>query len=504
MIKIMKRQERILVIFVLFLSFCTIAICSKSSFLYPINDWGDANIYFIMSKGLLHGMVPYRDLYDQKGPFIFFIYLLGILINEKNFIGIFVLEVVAAFAFLFISYKMIRIYCKDLAAVLVLPFIAFSVYSSKAFCHGGSAEEFILPMYMFCFYKVLVFLETKQLRKKDAVLIGLVTGIIFWIKFPLVGLPIFLGIFVLAYYVKEKRFKEILKIFQKLTEGFSIPTCVVVLYYGLNKSLAYLWEGYFYNNIFLYTNMGDGKSAINYLWWYKLHIFDKNAYAVILMCVGILFLAYKRKYEHIILNIGVYLSIFIELYAGGNCYDYYPLVASICGVFGYVAIGKIASRLGAGVNLSKEGVLISFAALCIFSLFASWHNTTNRYLMLTDKSDTLQYQFADKMEKFGDKDKSLFIVGFMDEGFYLASGNMPDERFFCKTNIKFDKMINGQNEYIKEKKAKFIITKSVAELDHGNGEKRREYIKKCGYKEIEVKEAFFENFNQKYILFVRN
>ena len=43
-------------------------ICSKSSPLYPFNDWPDVNMFFTMGKGMLKGRVPFVDLQEQKGP----------------------------------------------------------------------------------------------------------------------------------------------------------------------------------------------------------------------------------------------------------------------------------------------------------------------------------------------------------------------------------------------------------------------------------------------------
>ena len=65
-------------------SFIFVAICSKSSFLYPINDWGDVNTYFTIGKGMLAGKVPYRDLYDQKGVVIFALQALGAIISYDS------------------------------------------------------------------------------------------------------------------------------------------------------------------------------------------------------------------------------------------------------------------------------------------------------------------------------------------------------------------------------------------------------------------------------------
>ena len=64
----MKKENRHFLLYSLLLAFVFLAVCSKSSFLYPFNDWYDANDFLTLGKGMLHGLVPYRDLYEQKGP----------------------------------------------------------------------------------------------------------------------------------------------------------------------------------------------------------------------------------------------------------------------------------------------------------------------------------------------------------------------------------------------------------------------------------------------------
>ena len=63
-------------------------ICSKSSPLYPLNDWVDANTFLTIGRGSLHGKVPYRDLYEQKGPVLYFIHTLAAWISEDSFLGV--------------------------------------------------------------------------------------------------------------------------------------------------------------------------------------------------------------------------------------------------------------------------------------------------------------------------------------------------------------------------------------------------------------------------------
>ena len=47
-------------------------LASRSSFLYIFNNWDDANSYFSVGKALFNGKMPYRDVFDQKGMYLYF------------------------------------------------------------------------------------------------------------------------------------------------------------------------------------------------------------------------------------------------------------------------------------------------------------------------------------------------------------------------------------------------------------------------------------------------
>ncbi len=485
---------------VLLLSFITIAICSRSSFFYPINDWGDANIYFDIAKGLIHGKVPYRDLYDQKGPFMYFIYAVGLLFDEKDFLGIFVLEVIAAFVFLYTSYKIIKMYCKSDVAIVTLPLFAFAVYSSESFCQGGSAEEFILPIYMVIIYKMLDFAGKNCIKRSDAIIIGILTGIVFWTKFTLVGLSVFFCGYILFVYMLAKKYRELFQTVLNFLIGFVMSTILVLSYFGLSKSLMYLWNGYFYNNIFYYSNGSDGKTAINYLWWYRFHIFDKNPVVFVLFCIGIVYLVLKRKYELLVLSVGIYGFIFVELYAGGNCYTYYPLVASVCGIFGCVAVTELFLFLKNRLNLRNVCLVSLFLIMCLVSFLGSKCRTSNKDVFMCPKADTVQFRFADKINELSRDDQSVFVYKVMDEGFYQAVNQLPQTRFFCKTNLPLEEMVEEQDAYVKSKNAKFVIVRVRDDFDT----EAPEYVEASGYTEADRVEAIHEREKFTYILYIRN
>ncbi len=498
-----NKQERKFFVYlgIVFLAFVTIAICSKSSFLYPINDWADANIYFDITKGMLHGKVPYRDLYDQKGPFIYFLYALGVAIDEKSYFGVFLIEVIAAAAFLLFLYKTVTLYCRKSLSILILPLAAMAVYTSTSFCHGGSAEELILPMYMFMVYKLFAFSGSKQISKIDAAVIGVLTGIIFWIKFTLIALPGLFGLYIVFVYLRDKKIKELFDTIWSFLAGIVVPTAMVLAFYAMKNSLIFLWEGYFANNLFSYNDYDDGSTMLNYFWWYKKHIMENNTIVFVLFCIGLVFLAVKRKYELLVLDIAVYGFIFVSLYVGGKCYTYYPLVASVCCLFGCAAIVKVIELLTDKYDLKSGKITAAFAILSIVSFVGSYALTSNKYLMFQKKSDTVQFQFADTINKIDKDDQSLFVYHTMDRGYYLAVNQVPSMKYFCKTNLALPEMREEQEKMIKERKTNFVVNSSIV-IDEEQQELMN-FIEECGYTEVDRRVAYHEKADRIYILYTR-
>jgi len=87
----------------LLISVLFLLIATKSSPLYPFNNWADANISFTMGKGMMNGKVLYRDLFDHKGPYMYLLFGLGYLISNTSFLGIFIFQIISFSIFLFTS-----------------------------------------------------------------------------------------------------------------------------------------------------------------------------------------------------------------------------------------------------------------------------------------------------------------------------------------------------------------------------------------------------------------
>ena len=171
--------------------FLIMMICTRSSFLYVFNLWDDANSYFTMGKCIFRGMVPYRDLFDQKGILLYFIYGLASLISPTTFRGVFVMEVIAATFTVFWILKIYQLFLEPTTfPYTVAPITAAVLYSSRNFYWGGSAEEFMLPfiaggLYLSVHYFRRIY--PKPMNYGTVLAGGILAGCVLNIKFNSLG-----------------------------------------------------------------------------------------------------------------------------------------------------------------------------------------------------------------------------------------------------------------------------------------------------------------------------
>ena len=143
-------------------SFLILMICSRSSFLYPMNDWVDAQCFFTVGKAMGNGQVVYRDIFEQKGILLYVLHMFAYFISHTTFIGVFFLEVIAGTAFLFINIKLINLYTDFRYAVLSASLCSLLIYASRAFCKGDSAEELCLPLLAYALYLSVKAFKTEK------------------------------------------------------------------------------------------------------------------------------------------------------------------------------------------------------------------------------------------------------------------------------------------------------------------------------------------------------
>ena len=106
-------------------------ICYYSSYVSPYYEIPvscDPIIYHLMGRGMMEGLMPYRDLFDQKGPFIFLIYGFSYTLCGSYWL-VFVLEVFAVTASMIFCYKAALLFVSGKKAFIVSLLILYSMCS---------------------------------------------------------------------------------------------------------------------------------------------------------------------------------------------------------------------------------------------------------------------------------------------------------------------------------------------------------------------------------------
>jgi len=452
-----------------------------------------------MGKGIVHGLIPYRDLYEQKGILLYFLHSVCYLIPGPHFFGVYLLEVLAFMLFLFYAGKIIQLYLPTGYACWILPVLSAILLCAESFCQGDSAEELCAPLIMIALYHTLRYFKESypsDFPYRHLFINGLFAGVIFWIKYTLLGFHFAFMATLFFIMISNKHVTRAFKSCFVFLGGMTIPTILVLLYFAAHHAVGDLFEVYFYNNIFLY-DAEKSSSIITLLITILLRIGDtfiRNLQFSVFTILGVLVFLFTKKYvpsiagKIMLLMEAAFLSVLI--YTGSN-FPYYGYILCVFPVLGLIAAASavtcIISKFRTPPQLQKYGILLVITLSVVFAYFRS----PNVEMICVPKEELVHYQFA---EIINDKENATLLnYGFLDAGFYTFSDVLPTERFFQMQNISYEsfpEMMDAQNDCVKEQRVDFLIVR---------GEEVPSWI--LDYYSIVKKERqLYEGSNVQYIL----
>ena len=402
-----------------------LTICTKSSFLYPLNDWVDANIYFTMGKAMMNGRVLYRDIYDHKGPLLYLIHGLASLISYRTFFGVYLIEIVAFTAFLRAGWKLMELLCGR-TAVWGVPVLAALILTSNSFCHGDSAEELCLPLMMWSLYVSVRYMKEEYpapMGYGTLFVNGVLAGCILWIKYTMLGFHFAWMMMIFFSCLLRRDFKRSIVSCLVFLGGMFATAVPWLIYFGVNGALGDLWRGYVYDNIFLYGD-SDPVSAFAVIKSMVKNVLDAflaNWKYSPFIVGGVLWFLISRKQKALEKWNLAAIIVFTTL---GICWGvvqwqpYYALVFSLFASFGVAALLLLLVRLR--IPLKTEGRRRSVALTAMLAVGVVFCYLTGNYTdqIGRDKDTLVQYQFASIVKET--ENATLLNYGFLDGGFYTA------------------------------------------------------------------------------------
>ena len=461
--KIKKNIGIILLCFII--SFIVLLFTSKNSFIYPINDWYDANAFFTVGKGIFKGVVPYRDVFEQKGLILYFIYGLGSLISYKTFYGVFIIEVLFFTVTLFYLGKIVCLFLDKKYNFIILPVMAVMLTTSVGFVHGGACEEFCFPMLVIPLYYYIYHFKVQKLSYKQLYLNGLMAGLILMMKYSILGFLFgFMAFIFFDFIFNEKNIKRAFISCLFFLLGMATPVVLCLVYLGINGAIKDFIEQYFIINI---TAYGSTKMSIFVKIFKLIRGFGGAIYGnglIFVLYLLLPFAIYKlkgNKYFGFTLFINICLAI-MGVYFGLLFYSYYVLPLFIYGIIPLIVICMYLNKLlKNGLLFKVVTVMIIITCGCLTYILANY-----RYMMFRSKDEFFQYKYTKYIEKFDNP--TLLNYGYLDAGLYTTTGILPNTKFFELQNIDYDRFpdnIDSMKKNIENKEVMFVLYYSFKDLD---------------------------------------
>lgn len=332
-----------------------------------IDNFGisDSAIFLLIGKGITAGYIPYVDLFDHKGPVMFFIEALGWWIYPNRF-GNFLLQWLFMGVNLVLIFKMGRLFLEKKCCWVPVAF--FLLILAATFEGGNLTEEYSLPLLFLPLYLATKYFKLEPLGKaKHPPLYALVYGICFTlIIFIRLNNSVFIGAIVLVVMIQllaNRSFRNFFDNVLTFLSGSFFVGSLVAIYFLVNHALGDMIYGTFLFNL----KYAGGMSGIS-----TPAEFVKFSYGItpviFSFSMGVYYLLKKAGKEIGWLLISGSLITFFSLLLGGVFYHYFILTTP-CFVLAIILL--IELYLTKGKTLIQENdrvVLVGVLALLLITV----------------------------------------------------------------------------------------------------------------------------------------
>ena len=444
-----KKTNKILdFIIIILLSALWITVFSTSTSPLYNNYEDDSAIFITIGQAMKKGYILYKDIFDHKGPILFFIQELGQIIKEGR-TGIFIIQVVLFAVNSVFLFKIAKLFTSRKGAYLT--FILSLIYLSNYFEEGNLTEEFSLPFISICIYIALKWFMNKEYTKKIYIysaIYGISIGIISLMRLnnaaPIVGMLIGL----IITFIKDKKIKELIRCGVSFLIGIGIIYIPIVLYFIDKNALNEMIYATFIHN-FMYLKLKD-------------NIFLK--FANIFFIVLLLILNKKNKKLNLLITISTFITCIVVL-LGRNYAHYFIIIMPLFTILlaNYIEILK---------NVNQKFVTY---IVVVFVIFLECIIPCLHILCYSAYKENIDMSSIDSLidQNIPDEEKNSFLIFYnsISGVIYSRENMLPAYKYsFTQDNLfkSNEKIMIEMYEYLKTNNIKWIISCNLEDITYRN------------------------------------
>lgn len=473
-----RSNKVVLLILFIFSSICMFLFDGNSPFYINIPST-DPNYYFTIGRALNHGKVLYRDIYDQKGPYMYWLHQMGLKVTPNHGWAVWFFEILIVTAILYLTYKIANLYLTKFGSLIVVACMPVFIFNSNWFIYGDTAELFAFPIFLLGILLILdvLFHPENKLSWWKPFVFGIAIGLMFWVKFTLAISPLMLAFGLFLVIGKKQNWTLAFKTVGWGLLGIFIPTVIVFAYFAKHHALKDLYYYYFYVNIHLYGEPISKTRRLVDILFVRLGSDLRGLIllpaALVVIVIGILSKGLtkgKGTYEQIIISL-IVLCCFVSSIAIPFSWGYYIFTINTVVPFALIQIILWIKQLAHVDYKTASGPMCTLIlALSLFSI-----PFVNQNMQLSRLYKNVNPVQAMMQPVKNDPHGTLMTYGVMDFGFYHFANKDPYSKYPAAYNIakkKFPAPDIEWNNDIKNKSVKYIVTAK------NTGVHRTKYLKK--------------------------
>ncbi|AXG38649.1 prepilin-type cleavage/methylation protein [Enterococcus gilvus] len=464
----MKKINKVSPFLLLFFVFVVIIFSFRDNPFSKVLSGHDSSMFLYFGKGISDGLVPYKDMLDHKGPVLFIIEYLAVLIGFGNIpLGIWVLECLFLIGSITFLYKTNRLYTdnKLIASVSVAFLMPLFIL-----CYDGGnySEEFALLFISCAFYLFSKIIIQNKKSKIEYMLIGILGALTFFIRVNMISLWVVFCLYLVFINVHDKKYSILIQQIKGIFLGGFLTTMAIILVSLLQNNLKQMFHQAFVMNI-LYSEsdlIGKLETARSFI-----ELLLKTGTLPMVLIFFISFLSSKRELStkvFIVLS-SYFLLNFFTVVLSGRYYTHYLITqfAPLAVVLS-LSIQFITTSI-----VNKKKLFLASMLLLLTTLPASIPaiETYNLGFKNYSGSEVEQIKGISKFIKENSSQNDTIYVHNINANIYLLSDRYSNSRFFVLPAINYDKFPEMQSEFSKEMKSnppKFIVIRKQLLSDKQN------------------------------------
>lgn len=206
----------------------------------------DSSVFIYVARAILDGEMPYLDTFDHKGPILYLINVLGLVIND--WVGIWLLEYVTIYITFLYTYKIARLLgCCEISACAV---VATNILVLNYYFQGGNlTEEYACCFITISLYLFLEYFITAQTTAWKLILCGISFAAVLMLRVNMIVLWAVMCIGVLIYNIKNGTAKNVIGFIAWFLLGASVVCVPVLLWLWKNHALVSFVDSYLLFNL---------------------------------------------------------------------------------------------------------------------------------------------------------------------------------------------------------------------------------------------------------------